>query len=163
METTKIMPCPCGGDGLIKPMPELKPITLLFDNSANGNNRLFGVVLDSLTVIPPTTVNNDSKAIVQPFLKMLLFFPIQIWKIDIQTDNINQLNKPLFFSAFNHNFKTKIREVLLNDTIANTQVNALMRSIQLDYTMKPNTGFALVVLANSKTWITLHPKQVVTS
>ena len=176
MKTPQLMPCPCGGDGLIKPMPELKPFTLLLNNSAYGINRTFGIILNddyikpsSLNnstkdlVIPPSSLNNSTKDLVIPFLKMLLFFPIEIWKIDVITTNIAQFEKPLKFLAFNHNIQVKTREVNFNNTIANTQVNTLMRSIELNYIMKPNTGITLNVLANSKTWLIIHPKQVVTS
>jgi len=162
MKTPQIMPCPCGGDGLIKPMPELKPFTLLLNNSAYGTNRTFGIILND-NYIKPSSLNNSTKDLVTPFLKMLLFFPIEIWKIDVITTNIAQFEKPLNFSSFNHNLQIKTREVNFNNTIANTQVNTLMRSIELNYIMKPNTGITFNVLANSKTWLIIHPKQVVTS
>lgn len=169
METTTIQPCPCGGGGLIKPMPELKPFTLLFDNSLAIADVRFGVVLDGLfdsaafgNVKSPTSLNKN-KLIITPFLMMLSHFPIAIHKIDVLVTKPTQLAQPLLFTVFNHNFKAKTIEIPLNNTIANTQVNSLMRSIELDYTLKPNNGFGMVVLKGEKVWLTLHPKQVTTS
>jgi hypothetical protein len=165
MIQNEIMPCPCGGDGLIKPMPELKPITFLFDNSLSGSSRSFGVFpLGNafFGTVTPSTVNNN-KDLVNPTLIMLCFFPINIYKIDVLTTNVNQFLNPLTFVNLNHELKSSVREIPFELTIANTQVNTLMRSIETDFNLKINSGVGFNIDAGQKVWLTLHPKQVTTS
>lgn len=165
MKTPQLMPCPCGGDGLIKPMPELKPLTFLFDNSLSGSNRSFGVFPLNNAIfgtVAPSKLNND-KDLVNPFLLMLCFFPINIFRIDIQTTEVAQFNKPLTFISFNHELKSSIRQIPLEISVANTQVNQLFRTIEVDFNLKMNNGIGFGVNARQKVWLTLHPKKVVTS
>jgi hypothetical protein len=169
METTKIMPCPCGGDGLIKPMPDLKPITFELANpfGAAGN---FGITFledfstyGAITKISaPAKVNNDAN-LVQPTLDMLAFFPIKISQINIETTRVSQFYTNLQYGVVNYEGKFNVKEIDIAASISNTQANPLLRTINADFVLKQNCSLYIMVPAHTRTWLTITPSLITTT